>query len=236
MQRIRFGLVLSILLLMGQGCLSQAPEQLEETPNQVTEEPIEEVMTEQPTYEFPGELPAERIENKQVRLVTERGEIVFELYPDTAPLAVSNFVYLAEQGYYDGLIFHRVVPEFVIQGGDPTGTGAGGPGYTFEDELGDDRTYDKGIVAMANRGPDTNGSQFFIMLKDYSFDQLAKAYTIFGNVTEGIEVVDAIGMGDKIVRVVIEPLGGEEAAEGEEEAGTDAEAGEADAMEEEATE
>lgn len=202
MQRIRYGLVLSILLLMGQGCLSQAPEQVEESNDMMEEETMEE----QKVYEFQGELPAEQIQGKQIRLTTSKGDVVFELYPDTAPLAVSNIVYLAGEGYYDGLIFHRVVPGFVIQGGDPTGTGSGGPGYRFEDELNDDRVYNKGIVAMANAGPDTNGSQFFIMLEDYTFDMLAKNYTIFGNVTSGIEVVDQIVEGDVIEKVKIEDL------------------------------
>lgn len=202
MQRIRYGLVLSILLLMGQGCLSQAPEQMEESNDMMEEETMEE----QKVYEFQGELPAEQIQGKQIRLTTSKGDIVFELYPDTAPLAVSNMIYLAGEGYYDGLIFHRVVPGFVIQGGDPTGTGSGGPGYRFEDELNDDRVYNKGIVAMANAGPDTNGSQFFIMLEDYTFDMLAKNYTIFGNVTSGIEVVDQIVEGDVIEKVKIEDL------------------------------
>lgn len=207
MQRIRYGLVLSILLLMGQGCLSQAPEQVEES-NDMMEE---EVMEEQKVYEFQGELPAEQIQGKQIRLVTQKGDIVFELYPDTAPLAVSNIIYLAGEGYYDGLVFHRVVPGFVIQGGDPTGTGSGGPGYRFADELDDDRVYNKGTVAMANAGPDTNGSQFFVMLEDYTFDMLAKNYTIFGNVISGIEVVDQIVEGDVIEKVKIEDL--EESAE-----------------------
>ena len=116
-------------------------------------------------------------------------------------MAVSNFVYLANAGYYDSLTFHRRVEGFVIQGGDPLGSGMGGPGYKFEDELDDEYSYDKGIVAMANSGPDTNGSQFFIMLADYPLD---KAYTIFGRVTEGLDVVDGIVVGDAMSSVVIE--------------------------------
>lgn len=151
-------------------------------------------------YDFPGVLPADRIQGKKVTLQTNKGVIEFELYASDAPKAVSNFVYLAEDGYYDGLTFHRVVPGFVIQGGDPLGTGTGGPGYQFEDEP-VTKNYDEGIVAMANAGPDTNGSQFFIMLEDNP--TLPKAYTIFGKVTQGIEVVKQIMEGDKMVRVTV---------------------------------
>jgi peptidyl-prolyl cis-trans isomerase B (cyclophilin B) len=146
-------------------------------------------------------LPAEQIENKQIRLHTEKGDIVFELFADTAPKTVSNYVYLTTEKYYDGLTFHRREPGFVIQGGDPRGTGTGGPGYKFEDELKDDYTYQRGIVAMANSGPNTNGSQFFIMLKDTPLPHL---YSIFGRVTEGLDVVDKIAVGDKMLTVTVE--------------------------------
>ncbi len=138
---------------------------------------------------FPGILPAKEINNKQIRLTTSLGDIVFKLYDDTAPNTVSNFVNLASGGYYDGLIFHRVISGFMIQGGDPTGTGMSGPGYKFADELKDDRTYLRGTVAMANSGANTNGSQFFIMHKDYP---LPHSYSIFGQVIEGLDVVDKI--------------------------------------------
>jgi cyclophilin family peptidyl-prolyl cis-trans isomerase len=135
-------------------------------------------------------------ENKmhKITLETNKGTIVFETYDADAPKAVENFITLANKGYYDGIIFHRVIKDFMIQGGDPTGTGRGGPGYTFTDEL-DPNTpsakegYTRGTVAMANAGPNTNGSQFFIMHKDYP---LPHSYTIFGKVISGIEVVDAI--------------------------------------------
>jgi cyclophilin family peptidyl-prolyl cis-trans isomerase len=158
------------------------------------------------TWSAPGVLPASQIENKQVRITTEKGDIVFKLFRDTAPLAVSNLVYLASGGYYNGVIFHRVekspVP-FVIQGGDPTGTGRGGPGYQFKDELSDDRKYTRGIVAMANAGANTNGSQFFIMLGDTPLPHL---YTIFGEVTSGMDVVDQIKKGDVMISVKVEDL------------------------------
>jgi cyclophilin family peptidyl-prolyl cis-trans isomerase len=121
---------------------------------------------------------------------TEKGDIVVELFTEGAPLAANNFLDLARKGFYDSVIFHRVVPGFVIQGGDPKGTGTGGPGYTFADEpfSGD---YYRGTLAMANAGPNTNGSQFFICLADLA-GRLPKNYTIFGQVTKGMDVVDAI--------------------------------------------
>lgn len=122
-------------------------------------------------------------------LKTNHGDIEIEFDPAGAPLAVNNFVHLARDGYYDGVIFHRVVPGFVIQGGDPTGTGRGGPGYKFRDELEGEGNYSRGTVAMANAGPNTNGSQFFICLDDVG---LPHQYTIFGRVTAGMEAVDAI--------------------------------------------
>jgi cyclophilin family peptidyl-prolyl cis-trans isomerase len=123
-------------------------------------------------------------------IATTKGDIVLDIHDQDAPRAANNFLDLARKGFYDGVIFHRVVPGFVIQGGDPTGTGRGGPGYQFEDEpfSGD---YVRGAVAMANAGPNTNGSQFFICLEDLS-GRLPKSYTLFGHVTAGMDVVDAI--------------------------------------------
>ncbi|KKQ38620.1 MAG: Peptidyl-prolyl cis-trans isomerase, partial [Candidatus Roizmanbacteria bacterium GW2011_GWA2_37_7] len=158
-------------------------------------------MTTPASLAFPGILPPAEIYRKQIRLSTTKGEIVFDLFDDTAPKTVSNFVYLTNQGFYNGLTFHRREPGFVIQGGDPKGNGTGGPGYKFEDELKDSRTYTRGIVAMANSGSNTNGSQFFIMLAD---TPLPKNYTIFGNVVSGMEVVDNIQVGDKMTTVTVE--------------------------------
>lgn len=124
----------------------------------------------------------------QAILATTEGEIVIELFPKEAPKTVNNFVFLAREGFYDGVKFHRVIKGFMVQTGDPTGTGAGGPGYTFEDEP-VHRDYTPGIVAMANAGPNTNGSQFFIM---HGTAPLPKSYTIFGQVVQGMEVVDRI--------------------------------------------
>jgi cyclophilin family peptidyl-prolyl cis-trans isomerase len=119
---------------------------------------------------------------------TTAGTMVAELYPGDAPNTVNNFVFLARDGFYDGVIFHRTIPGFMIQGGDPTGSGRGGPGYRFADEP-VRRRYTRGTLAMANAGPDTNGSQFFVMHADYG---LPPNYTIFGKLTSGEEVVDAI--------------------------------------------
>jgi len=120
---------------------------------------------------------------------TNHGTLEIELDPSRSPSTVNNFVTLARDGFYDGVIFHRVIPGFMIQGGDPTGTGTGGPGYKFRDELEGDGTYSRGTVAMANAGPNTNGSQFFIMHTDYG---LPHSYTIFGKLTDGHDTLDAI--------------------------------------------
>ena len=123
-------------------------------------------------------------------LHTNRGAIEVELYDDDAPKTVDNFVKLARDGFYDGVIFHRVIPDFMIQGGDPTGTGRGGPGYTFEDEQ-NEHGVDRGALAMANAGPNTNGSQFFIVTAD-ACPWLDGKHTVFGQVTDGMDVVDKI--------------------------------------------
>jgi len=135
---------------------------------------------------------------------TDRGPIVMELDPQLAPNTVNNFVGLARQGYYDGLTFHRVVPEFVIQGGCPEGTGSGGPGYRFEDEPVKGQ-YRLGAVAMANAGPDTNGSQFFICIDDCT-SKLAKSYNLFGFVVDGMDVASGVSVGDVMKSVTVEEI------------------------------
>jgi cyclophilin family peptidyl-prolyl cis-trans isomerase len=127
-------------------------------------------------------------------LHTSHGTIGLELFEDDAPKTVENFRTLAADGFYDGVIFHRVIPDFMIQGGDPTGTGSGGPGYAFEDEF-SDRKVVRGALAMANAGPNTNGSQFFIVTAD-ACPWLDGKHTVFGRVTDGMEVVDAISQVD----------------------------------------
>jgi cyclophilin family peptidyl-prolyl cis-trans isomerase len=123
-------------------------------------------------------------------LHTSQGEIELELFDDDAPKTVENFRKLAADGFYDGVIFHRVIPDFMIQGGDPTGTGSGGPGYTFEDEF-NDHPVERGALAMANAGPNTNGSQFFVVTAE-ACPWLDGKHTVFGRVTEGMDVVDTI--------------------------------------------
>ena len=135
-------------------------------------------------------------------ITMDRGTIVMDLDPQLAPNTVNNFVGLARDGYYDGLTFHRVVPEFVVQGGCPEGSGRGGPGYKFADEPVKSE-YRLGAVAMANSGPDTNGSQFFICIDDCQ-TKLAPSYNLFGHVVEGLDVAQATQVGDKMNKVEIE--------------------------------
>ena len=128
-------------------------------------------------------------------LQTSEGAIEVELFPDDAPKTVENFEKLSREGFYQGVIFHRVIPDFMIQGGDPTGTGMGGPGYEFEDEFNDHRVV-RGALAMANAGPNTNGSQFFIVTaEDASW--LDGKHTVFGRVTSGMDVVDRISQAER---------------------------------------
>jgi cyclophilin family peptidyl-prolyl cis-trans isomerase len=127
-------------------------------------------------------------------LNTSKGPIAVELFDDDAPKTVENFRSLAGKGFYEGVIFHRVIPDFMIQGGDPTGTGSGGPGYTFEDEF-NERKVVRGALAMANAGPNTNGSQFFIVTAD-ACPWLDGKHTVFGQVTDGMDVVDTISAVD----------------------------------------
>lgn len=134
---------------------------------------------------------------------TDKGTIKVELFAEQTPMTVANFVNLAQRGYYDGILFHRVIPNFMVQGGDPTGTGRGGPGYRFGDEFVADLRHDRsGILSMANAGPGTNGSQFFITHAPQP--HLDNRHTVFGAVVEGQDVVDAIAQGDAMRSVTIE--------------------------------
>jgi cyclophilin family peptidyl-prolyl cis-trans isomerase len=128
-------------------------------------------------------------------LHTSEGAVELELYPDDAPKTVENFVKLSRDGFYEGVIFHRVIPDFMIQGGDPTGTGTGGPGYEFEDEFNQHKVV-RGALAMANAGPNTNGSQFFIVTAEAT-PWLDGKHTVFGKVTSGMDVVDRISEADR---------------------------------------
>lgn len=154
--------------------------------------------------QFPGNLAPEELKNKKADIETDKGTISFEIYPE-ATKSASNFIFLAKDGFYDGLTFHRVEPGFVIQGGDPAGNGTGGPGYTFKEDNVSGK-YDRGIVAMAKRADEsagTGGSQFFIMLAD---TQLPPEYAIFGKVIRGQEVVDKIQMGDVMRKITISSI------------------------------
>ena len=140
-------------------------------------------------YNAPPEMTIDLSKAYAATLHTNHGDIAIEFDAVKSPQTVNNFVFLAREGFYDGVIFHRVISGFMIQGGDPTGTGMGGPGYRFRDELEGAGEYSRGTVAMANAGPNTNGSQFFIMHRDYG---LPHSYSIFGKVTEGMDAVDSI--------------------------------------------
>ncbi len=137
-------------------------------------------------------------------ITTEKGTMVAELYQMDAPNTVKNFVDLSKKGFYDGLTFHRVIPDFVIQGGCPIGTGVGGPGYKIKCELdGDNQYHDRGVLSMAHAGRDTGGSQFFICHSRRNTAHLDRNHTCFGRIVEGLEVIDAIKAGDKIEKVEI---------------------------------
>jgi peptidyl-prolyl cis-trans isomerase B (cyclophilin B) len=144
----------------------------------------------------------DRAHNSQVRIATDKGDIVFTFFPEDAPVHTAAFMKLAEEGFYDGLTFHRVEPGFVVQGGDPDGDGTGGPGYRLKAEF-NDRPHVRGTVAMArSSNPDSAGSQFYICLADARF--LDKNYTVFGQMTDGFETLDAIRRGDKMNAVTVE--------------------------------
>lgn len=135
---------------------------------------------------------------------TEKGDMTVEFYEKDAPKTVENFLKLAKSGYYDGVTFHRVIPDFVIQGGDPTGTGAGGPGYSIDCELdGENQYHDRGVLSMAHAGRNTGGSQFFICHSRTNTAHLDRNHTCFGKVIENVDVVDDIKQGDKILSVEV---------------------------------
>ena len=148
------------------------------------------------------EMQIDQEKKYEAKIETNKGVIELELYPQQAPKTVNNFVFLAREGFYDGVSFHRVIDNFVIQGGDPTGTGSGGPGYTFEDEVKENPlVHERGSISMANAGPNTNGSQFFIAHSPQP--HLNGKHTVFGKVINGLDVVDSIREGDKMEHVTI---------------------------------
>ncbi|MCA9730599.1 MAG: peptidylprolyl isomerase [Deferribacteres bacterium] len=151
------------------------------------------------------EMEIDKTKKYTATLETDKGNIVIELAPQHAPRTVNNFVFLTRQGFYDGVTFHRVIPNFVIQGGDPTGTGMGGPGYNFEDEFeGNPLVHETGVISMANAGPNTNGSQFFITHSPQP--HLNGRHTVFGKITSSQVIVDSIRQGDVMVSVTIEEV------------------------------
>ena len=164
-------------------------------------------------YNAPPEMQVDTDRTYRAVIETDRGDIALDLFPQHAPKTVNNFVTLAKDGFYDGLTFHRVISNFMVQGGDPTGTGAGGPGYRFEDETqGNPLRHERGVLSMANAGPNTNGSQFFITHAPQP--HLDGRHTVFGRVVEGLDVVDAIRQGDTMKAVRIEEADGHEAGNG----------------------
>jgi peptidyl-prolyl cis-trans isomerase B (cyclophilin B) len=204
-QRILAGTVAGLLVLGGGGALAATLILGEEpTPSAMGHDPVHRAGgvacgaqkpsiagEEKPSFDDPPEMRLDTRQDYRAVLRTSCGTIELDLYEDQAPRTVNNLVFLAREGFYDGLTFHRVVPGFVIQGGDPAGDGSGGPGYEFDDEIAPRLKFDQaGVLAMANSGADTNGSQFFITA-DPAPD-LNGNYTIFGRVTEGLEVVREI--------------------------------------------
>ena len=153
-------------------------------------------------YTSPPEMQIDPKKQYTATIATNRGDIVLALDAQHAPKTVNNFVFLAGEGFYDGVTFHRVIRDFMIQGGDPTGTGSGGPGYRFEDEVRNNPLkHETGVISMANAGPDTNGSQFFITHSPQP--HLNGKHTVFGKVTSGMNVVNAIRQGDVMTSVTI---------------------------------
>jgi peptidyl-prolyl cis-trans isomerase B (cyclophilin B) len=153
------------------------------------------------TYSAPPPMKIDAGKKYTATVETNRGDLVLELFAGDVPVTVNNFVFLAREGFYDGVTFHRVIADFMAQGGDPTGTGAGGPGYAFADEF-SDHTHVTGALSMANAGPNTNGSQFFIT---YSPQQhLDGRHSVFGQLIEGMDVLSSIKQGDTIKTITIE--------------------------------
>ncbi len=154
-------------------------------------------------YSAPPQMGIDESKKYSATFETSKGNIVVDLFPKEAPTTVNNFVFLARDGFYDGTVFHRVIPNFMVQGGDPTGTGRGGPGYQFGDETkGSPHKHKVGSLSMANAGPNTNGSQFFIT--HVATDWLNGKHTIFGEVRSGQDVVDGVKQGDTLKSVKIE--------------------------------
>ena len=142
---------------------------------------------------------------KKAIIKSDKGEMTVEFYENDAPKTVANFIKLSKEGYYDGLTFHRVIPDFVVQGGCPNGTGAGGPGYSIDCELdGENQYHDKGVLSMAHAGRNTGGSQFFICHSRNNTAHLDRNHTCFGKVVDGLDVIDDIRQGDHIISITVQ--------------------------------
>lgn len=199
--RVRFGFLAAVLAAMvavgAMGCASSRSTETSAGVNRTGQSAVAPAQTpgggQRVPKQYPAPPPMQIDPNKRyaATIETTLGTITAELYAKEAPQTVNNFVFLAREGFYDGVIFHRVIKGFMIQTGDPTGTGRGGPGYRFADEIPPNRDYEPGTLAMANAGPNTNGSQFFICHVDLR-GQLPKNYSIFGRVTQGMDIVDKI--------------------------------------------
>ena len=184
------------ILACGGGDVTSTPTPQPGTPAPTADATGTPTPTEQPSeggititqYSAPPPMSIDQEKSYTATIQTNHGDMVIDLFPKDAPITVNNFVFLAREGFYDGVIFHRIIADFMIQGGDPTGTGSGGPGYRFQDEP-VTKPYVRGTLAMANAGPNTNGSQFFIVHKDAG---LPPSYNVFGLLTEGFEVLDAL--------------------------------------------
>ena len=183
------GIILVMFVLSAMSCGGPAPA------------PMPTPTPKPKTYSAPPPMAIDTSKQYTAIIETEKGNLVVELFAKDVPVTVNNFVFLARDGFYDGCTFHRVIPGFMAQGGDPTGTGRGGPGYKFDDEF-TEHTHIAGALSMANSGPNTNGSQFFITFTPQH--GLDGKHTVFGQLIEGMDILQAIEQGDIIKRIVIE--------------------------------
>ena len=182
-------LLMAVPLLVSCSCEEPVPENTEPEP------------TKPKTYSAPPPMTIDTNKQYTATIETEKGNLVLELFAGDVPITVNNFVFLAREGFYDGTTFHRVIADFMAQAGDPSGTGAGSPGYRFNDEF-SERTHVKGALSMANAGTNTNGSQFFITYEPQP--HLDGKHSVFGQLTEGMDVLKKIKQGDTIIRITIE--------------------------------